>query len=257
MHNVDLPDVGENVEGSILRLIDAMPKFATVDTVTAQGAVIFNISLPIDAGATDQFRMKVTSTSDGVCIQDAGGRLPQPGCPERHINFDGSLCLGIAPTGTKVVVNDNDAQEWWVNVESHLQGQVIAEVTGKWRPSRELSHGDGAIYQLQAEKLAESIGILETYLSGLHYSIGPFGLILPRIHPANGMLVNQRAVCPCMRSIKRGERHLRRNCPDKSTVAKLVAAEWKRRKAVDKFIQDAKAKGYPCCNTMKNCPLRD
>lgn len=222
----------------------------------SDGSVIFDVSIPIDGGAQEKFQVRVSSSPDGVKVRDNGGRLPESGCPERHINFDASLCLGIAPKGTKVISNDTEAHDWWISLEYHLQLQVIAEVLKRWKNPRQLSHGIAADWQIKAEKIAENLGILSKYKEGAEKKSGPFGLHLPKIVKGESRLVNLRARCPCERAMGREKHHIRRRCPDKQLVANLVIAERERRKENDLFWERARKQGKKCCGTLRNCPLR-
>jgi len=246
----------ETLATDLNRLVSAKREFVSISKISGKDSVIFDLALPIDAGAKENFIIKAKSSKDGIEAFEVGGRLPRPGCPERHINFDGSLCLGLAPDVTKFIRNEGDASDWWASLESHLQLQVIAEVLGRWDASREFSHGDAGHFQREAEKLADSLGILSLYEEGVQNRAGPFGRDLPKIRKSTSLLVNQRAFCPCERANRRMEHHIRRRCPDKDVVAKLVRAERKRLKAIDDFWKEVRKQGWKCCGTMRDCPLK-
>ena len=245
------------LSSEIRRIVDAKPEFASLADVRSSVSIDFHIALPVDAGSYEEFRIRVSSAADGIEAREIGGRLPKGGCPQRHINFDGSLCLGLAPNGTRIVRNETESSDWWKSLESHLQSQVIAEISGRWRASQEVSHGFAGVWQVRAEELAASLGIKDQYKLGIEKSDGAFGKKLPKIRNGTSRLVNQRAICPCGRPLAGQKNHLRRNCPDKWAVFQLVEAEWKRRDADNEFWKDAKKKGRKCCGTMKVCPLRE
>lgn len=217
------------------------------------------VAVLLDAGHQERFQIRIDSSDEGIRVRECGGRLPHAGCPTRHINSDGTLCLGIAPRGTRRIPDDVAARDWWASLEEHLRLQAVADILREWNPSREVSHGEAGDFQIKAELLALKLDLLTEYREGIEKGEGPFGAALPRLKETSGRapkLVNQRAKCLCGKIDRKGKTHLRRECPTQKEVAELVNLERRRRKAEKEFWKSWKREGRQCCGTMQNCPLK-
>lgn len=173
-------------------------------------------------------------------------------CPQRHINLGGFFCLGLAEVPR--VLDATAARRWWEILSEHLQLQFVADATRTWPKNREWDHGDAGITQQQMETLVADHPVLLAdvrlaHLDGIGWLAGP----LPRLSKDGKRLVNGRAPCP-KGCLKRKHPILRRACPDRDIVFRLVAFERLKRKQSSEFW-DA-VKGQACCGSMTACPLQ-
>lgn len=149
-----------------------------------------------------------------------GAQLPAY-CPERHVNPDGSFCLGLSAGD---IESADEATKWWEQLQEFLRCQAIARSRGKWPPGRELAHGDAALYQLKMEEIAKERGWLHEVQDAHAHKEGWLAGELPRERKHSGMLVNQRAACP-RGCLKKGYPILRRDCPHRDVIFRLVQLE--------------------------------
>ncbi|MBD8548270.1 hypothetical protein IFT82_16205 [Sphingomonas sp. CFBP 8760] len=172
--------------------------------------------------------------SDRLIVAEAvpGSLLPRS-CPERHVNSDGSFCLGLEPFGCTV----DQVDDFWAKLRSYLLCQQFADVRGLWPTGRWLSHGEAAHHQLAAEAAAERAGLARRYREALEFGIGRLAGPLP----AGG--------CSRRPPERRSSRRL--------ALEELVDAEIRRREAEVAFADLYLNWGPRCCRTMRVCPIRD
>jgi hypothetical protein len=184
-----------------------------------------------------------------------GTRLP-PSCPERHINENGSFCLGF---GAQSHPTDRDsASIWWGLLWNFLKLQHVASRSRSWPQRQALSHGNEAgAHHLQALEAARSLGSEEDYYRMLEgekvWLSNPF----LRVSKTGDRLCNGRRPCPkgCRRRDEAPV--LRRDCDKKRAMALLVFHESKRRKAERQFWETWIDNGGQCCGSMRHCPARE
>lgn len=173
------------------------------------------------------------------------------GCPERHINHDGSFCIGQGAINLPRTAGD--AAIWWEAVGKFLRGQRYADRYRQWPYERSLHHGAASDHQRKLEDLAKGTLFEADVELALHGGSSWLSDNLPRLHLKEPRLTNLRAPCPrgCMR---RGHPVLRRKCKQRELIFDIVREETARRKAEKKFWDS-----YPrktCCGTMDDCPLQ-
>lgn len=200
------------------------------------------------------YNLLLEDAGAGVEVQEAvvGNQLPAA-CPERHINSDGTFCIGLHEG--RRVTSEQEASNWWFLLADYLRCQQAAAKYGRWPPGHWLSHGQAAFNHLQLEKLAAEVGWQKEVFEAIEYGKGWLASKLPRARKNSEMLVNQRRPCP--RGCKRkGSPILRRQCPNRNTVFDLVRNEWDRRKFEMVFVEEFKDQNFTCCGTMIECPFR-
>ncbi|PHS78305.1 MAG: hypothetical protein COB59_07815 [Rhodospirillaceae bacterium] len=228
-------------------------------SVPSKVLFVFEFKVRLPANATVAYKLQVEDHSSKIVVKEIGGRLPQSGCPTRHINEDLSLCIGYEQNALKGISNVTVAKDWWVALELHLRCQEIASVCKTWPKKYEVSHGDASTIQMKAETLAGKLGLLDDYRNGLSTGAGRFGEELVKIRRGEDrppILLNLRGRCPCGYTDKCGRGHIRKKCPRQKDVAMLVKLEWDRRKAEKEFWKPWNKRNAVCCGTMKDCPLR-
>lgn len=226
--------------------------------------------------ASRLFHLKVWASAErGVAVAEQNNRRQLPEfCLERHINPDSTFCLFL---GSELPLADEvAAQDWWSNLASYLTHQVYAEGKRVWPLSGGLSHGDAAHQQLKMEELADPLGWKDDILLALFRGKGWLAGRLPRISKSGSRVLNVRSSCPrgctqkhkllrkascdqksCYSDCRKQHKPvLRRDCPNRIVVEKLILLENRRRQIERDIIDRLKKDGKKCCGTMKNCPLK-
>lgn len=211
----------------------------------------------------------------GVCVseQRIGDKLPAF-CMERHINLDGTFCIGL-DTG-KSILSPQEGEHWWDALLEHFRCQYVARRKRFWPLGKGLSHGDAAEVQIQMEETAIPLGWAQEIEEGIFRKEGWLSGKLPKVRQQAEMLLNQRSECPrgcnyrhfpttkygcdktpCSQGCKKRHKPiLKCDCPNREAIYKLVLLEMKRRVLEEKYFDFIKRK-TKCCGSMKNCPLRD
>jgi len=198
------------------------------------GAAFVDAAPPFGSGRVGKsYRLKILFGAyfkvwEGV----PGTRIPSF-CPERHINGDESFCLGLEP----FEYNVDGLVYFWAQLRSYLLCQQFADVHGRWPAGRGLSHGNAAHDQIEAEGHAKQAGLERSYRRAIEFGLGRLA----------GDLSGLSAKLDADRATGR---------PRRDAFRKLVSAEMKRRAKDASFLGWSRTVGIPCCNTMRECPLR-
>lgn len=232
---------------------------------------VFDVPVRMVDGRTVAYRIRVEADDGTVTAkEDSQDKLPLF-CPERHINSDGSFCLGWSGH-TSLAVNDvESAEKWWARVLRFLTSQQMAKRSGVWPLEGAWAHGAAAEHQARAEAAAAQLGgdFLADLTGGkldTKWSKGTFGSHGRALRvQRNGsdiysiwvkpyQLINKRQACICGRGDIKRHRRLR-SCGEHAEAALALASsllEWKN--AEEHFWKSMRH--HQCCGTMKNCPLR-
>lgn len=197
----------------------------------------------------DRFDLLIDTDAPEATVFEAvvGTRLPST-CPERHINYDGSFCLGLRRSA---IISREQAETFWQTLRGYLLAQQFAERHGRWPPGRGLSHGyEAADCQIAAEQAAARCGLASDYAAALDHQAGWLAGPLPKVYPADSC--NHALAPEPDDSNKLG---LMQGCMTCDAIAELFQHEWARRAADGAFVRMARM-ARPCCGTMPNCPLR-
>jgi len=202
---------------------------------------------------TRQYDLIVHEIAGQLKVRESGSHplLPQH-CPQRHINGDGSFCLGLR--AGEGICDASTARQWWDKLQVFLVCQETAHESGDWPSYAELSHGTAGEYQRRAEEVAQELGVLEHYRDAVNGNAGSIANVARRVDPFTLRPRNGRAPCVCGRLDRRRRARLRRECW-KAQLACLAVLEFQRRKALDQFWSSF-GKKIRCCGTMLNCPLK-
>lgn len=195
-----------------------------------------------------------------VWLTDAGIRVAEvhPGdelpafCAERHINPNGSFCLGLE--GDLPLTSDQ-ADAWWRKVHRFLQLQEVAARTRVWPDQSAWDHGDAGRHQREAEKLASGLGVESEYR--LARDNEPSWITDRSLHIVgrSGEPLNGRQPCPRACNDRRGRPILRKDCKRRGLIVALVNAEIARRRELDVFWRELREAGLICCGRMASCGL--
>ena len=230
-------------------LVQAAPSWATIKVIDEM-RLRASVTPPLLSGAPgDQFDLVIDTGVSEVAVSEevVGKRLPQA-CPERHINYGGSFCLGYRRAA---VASRQQAEAFWQTLRGYLLAQQFAERHGRWPAGRGLSHGiEAADNQIKAELAAARCDLSSEYTAALDHRVGWLAGQLPEIYTAESCDPSGAA------QLCKGSRlGLVRDCFKCNALAELVYYERARRAADAVFVQMARAL-IPCCMTMLHCPLR-
>lgn len=230
-------------------LIEAAPSWVRVSAIDEVRLRVEAAPPKLSGAPGDQFDLIINTGAPEATVTEtiSGARLPAT-CPERHINYDGSFCLGLRRS---VVASQEDAVAFWQTLRGYLLAQQFAERHGRWPPGRGLSHGyEAADSQIAAERAAELAGLGSEYAAAIDHQAGWLAGLLPELYCADicdhGLApqpdcANRLGVVP--------------GCSTCGAITELIEHEHARRAADAGFVRLARM-WRMCCGTMPHCPLR-
>ena len=234
------------------RLLRAVPSWASYAR-NSSGAVVAAAVPRADGSLSRSYELTITTNGSYVCVKETPGLQLLPAlCPDRHINSDGTFCLGLR--ASYLVDNENAAGEWWGKLLVFLNCQETAQETRTWPDYAQLSHSnEAAEIQLVAEDLARKLGLNDEYKAAMRDGEGAIAFVAERVNLNTMRPRNGRAACVCGRFDNRGRPLLRRQCW-KADFDCLPVLERQRQEEVKRFW--AALRDKRCCGTMDGCPLR-
>jgi hypothetical protein len=234
----------------VAALIKVAPDWADCSPVHINKVDVDAAVLRASGKPTRLYRLVVAYDAHEIVAKERAESGLLPGfCPERHINDDGSFCLGLR--AGEGIADDETASGWWKKLKLFLVCQDTAEETGSWPHYAQLSHGEAGALEARAEAAARSINLMPAYREAVERNSGPIASSLDRVVKSTGQLRNGRAACLCGRVDRRGRTALRRDCHKLGCPVEL---EFRRRQAIVRFWESMK--GRACCGSMIVCPLR-
>jgi hypothetical protein len=240
-----------------IRLIkSAIPSWFTA-TEESEQEIVGTAIIEIPGASKDYvIDIKISCSAKTVFAYEAViGTILPAACPERHINGDGSFCLGF---DAQTYATDRDrAEVWWNLLRNFLKLQHTASRSRSWPQRQALSHGDAGEHHLKALEAASKLGIEEDYYRMLEGEPAWFSNPLLRVQKSAGRLCNGRRPCPKGCKKKNGNPVSRRDCDRKELIVALIFHEIRRRKAEKEFWKVWVDAGRQCCGSMNHCPLRD
>jgi hypothetical protein len=234
---------------AIASLAKTAPDWVEFRQVDGREADIDAVGVRRSGAFTRLFELSVMHLAHEVKVYERAAKRKLPVfCAERHINGDGSFCLGLR-AGEGITVES--APAWWAKLHAFLLCQETATESGLWPTEAELSHGEGGEIELLAERAANETGLQSSYREAVQFDTGTVASGLARINSATRLLRNGRSACICGRTNRTGKVLLRRDC---HRLGCPIVLEYERRAAVDRFWRSMR--NQQCCGTMRNCPLR-
>lgn len=242
------------MKSAIRYLADSVPTWFSLDAISSK-ALIGRARVPKTPWGLTGVQLRIFGDpKPKVCEEIPGTDMPAR-CPERHIQFDKTFCLGLRYIDVHSI---GEATQWWEQLRQFLLCQGVAERTGVWPPGHALDHGDAGKHHERALALADDAGLDEEYAAA---RLGePSWLTNPRLHLFNqkGEPINGRAVCPrgCQRTARgRSVQVLRRDCSKRILLVDLAITEKLRRNALAEYWKSVFKEGSRCCRKMRLCPL--
>lgn len=234
------------------------------------------MSMKIELSDGRKIQYQILLSADGHKIRASENpafekRLPCF-CPERHINSDGTFCLYWEGHEAINVTDASTAQHWLDTLIKFLMTQERASKSKRWHGGG-WAHGSAAFYQQRAYKAASELGqnflteldekrihVVKRPGQGMHGN-GPLlrlyrdGALAYTVWIRSERVVGLRQKCFCS-SKRKGRKKQLRSCGDHARMAsELAIAMWKWEEAEAIFWRSLTHK--ECCQTMKECPLRE
>jgi hypothetical protein len=235
--------------------IDALsrscPNWAEFRPVDGREAHVDVIAVRASGRFTRLFELTVRHLGEVIVVSErtVGFSLPVC-CPERHINPDGTFCIGLR-AGNDILLENADA--WWRKLHAFVLCQETAEETGHWPGQAQLSHGEAGEIELEGEQASRELGLLKVFREAVAFGSGSIATALVKIDPKTGLLRNGRNACICGRTDRRGQLLLRRDC-HRQGAGCPIALEHRRRVSVARYWATLRSH-VTCCGSMKDCPL--
>lgn len=149
-------------------------------------------------------------------------------CPGRHVNRDGSFCLGLWPIPVPTTIEA--ARLSWQLVQGYLDMQIEADILGEWDARHEWPHGDAGYLLARAERLEAGL---------------PTAVIAAARDTATPVVPS--GPCPCGAGRRIDRCHLK-------VINEIHLL--RRAAAVGEQGFWSQVKDPECCGTLKVCPLR-
>jgi len=204
-------------------------------------------------GTIDEYHLTIGVHSTGITVKADSSKKSSrqlPGCcPQRHINLDGSFCLGY---NQPVPTTEGAAEEWWHYLIHFLIMQRRAEVKGKW-PSAEVAHGGAAVPEIE---LKAALNALPRHVQEIY---GPMAINIEealsnglRTNSAGDKLINQLGPCVC------GNKLVRKECSICQEYAPtIVSLKRKYQAELNAFWFSLQQRKIKCCGSaMEGCKLK-
>lgn len=253
---------------SLLRSV--APEFgATLEPSSAEGQIALKLTLP--SGHECYFSLVVQANESHVVVMEAEPRQLPAFCPDRHINSDGSFCLGWGAEDPRVVTDMESARIWWATLVRFLQRQHVATQRRQWPGNgHDRAHGDAALDQATAERCADMLGpdfardLRRGRITVRHdgrranprLELWRGEKRIARAFVGSGQLVSARLRCPCDDAI--ATRAAIADCRNHEQVIEaLILAIHRWRIKERDYLQDLVREGRRCCGTLSACGLRD
>lgn len=240
---------------------------ATLHDVPKGAQAVITIVRP--GGSKHTFHLALSFDAEQVSVRELPGHTVLPGfCPDRHINGDGSFCLGWGRDNPSTITDEAAARRWWAAVYQFLTRQAGANARGVF-PGTEhgRAHGDAAVHQAKAEQAAERLGpafaervadgkfvVRKDLRPGQHrLELWRGAERIARVSTRSKALVGGHTICPCGATPERDIS----DCDDHAQALATFLLEYHACKVADKKYLDAcAAAGHVCCNTLQTCGLR-
>lgn len=257
-------------EGDALAyLLNAAPGFGAADLArdADEATVLWTVYL-VD-GRPRRHHLRLRQVGGRVGVLEVPDRLLPASCPERHINADGTFCLGWKDPLDSAIPDAAWAAAWWQRLWAFLCLQARAERLRYW-PGPAWPHGDAAFYQRQAEEAARSLSPTVTValengalrMRKLLRASNKGEPIFQLLQGGDALWsfwgdplrpINKQRACPCPRGDIKRHRRLRTCGSHAGDLQTLAMALINRDLEEQRFW--AERKDDVCCGTMDGCAL--
>lgn len=254
---------------ALAHLESVAPEYgATLISADGEHRAALTITLPSGVQHVFDLTLSFAGNKVSACERQVGSKLPNF-CPDRHINSDGSFCLGWGENNPNTIDGVDAARTWWSALGRYLAHQVSAAKSRRW-PGRQndRAHGDAAKYQAEAEAAADRLGVAFTECAKANeYSarlddrpghsrleLWQGGKRLARVSIRAQQLVGEHTICPCNSAARVAITDCGNHAKDLVDFA-VALFLWKEKER--EFMQELASQGVECCGTLSSCGLRD
>lgn len=257
-------------DSPIDHLTTTAPEFGAVVGLHSrhEARVMFPVTLVDGRVREHQLRVHLVDGRIQVAEQRDQRLLPAS-CSERHINGDGSFCLGWNDPIDSASPSPAWATAWWQRLVAFLRTQARAEKSRRW-PGPAWPHGDAAVHQRRAEQAATALSpALKAALARDELAIRKLqrrartGEPIFVLHEGNRVvwsfwgtplrIINKRRACVCPRGDIKRHRRLR-TCGSHAQDL-LALADALIGRAHEQRRYWTQLQGWRCCGTMDGCTL--
>lgn len=231
----------------------------------------------ISVKSSDESRMVVQLLVDVIKNEYLEVREKVPSvlpasCPQRHINYDGSFCLGWLGVMDKKITDQESASDWWKTLYAYLRKQRRASYSRKW-PGEEWAHGHkAAASQWFVEEAAKNLG--DDFVSDLRLNKFRVEKIEARKRPSallkvfrNNVhiysvwqdfkcLTNSRVSCLCKPVGNRRPKKIKSCGEHRQSLVNLGTHLHLKEVEETNFLK-AYCSLKSCCGTLDECPIKD
>jgi hypothetical protein len=226
------------------------------------------LRVPRPGGRFEAFSLIIENSQNGPKVRETEPRRLPASCLERHINYDGSFCLGWSSGGNGTISDEAQARVFWTNLEKFLNSQLAASKTGRWPGQQNArAHGAAAAPQDRAENICAHLGahMLRDLKRGKltaevdrrwhkeRLTLLRDGLPIARTKKNKKAPFWVAKVCPCGTSPSPATK-----CSDHAGLLAALSndiLQWRTEHQA--YVYSAVRDGQRCCGTMERCELRD
>lgn len=238
--------------------------------VATYGGGQAEITIIRPGGSRHTFQLAVAINGQHASVRELPDQNTLPTfCPDRHINLDGTFCLGWGEDNPSTIINIEAARRWWSAVSQFLARQVNAERRGVF-PGGEhgRAHGNAARHQSNAEEASARLGqaFAQKVVSGqfsvrkddrpgkrrLELWLG--GNRIARVSTRSKSLVGGHTFCPCGANPPRKISECGEHAKD---LAIFILEHYHCAEEDRAFLDEFALHGCTCCETLNTCGLRE
>lgn len=193
------------------------------------------------------------------------------GCPQRHINYDGTFCLGWSGVQDLKVLDYDSAFEWWKLIFAFLIKQRRATKTRRW-PGDEWAHGHpAAASQSIVEEAAKILGddfVTDFKLKKFHvvkvdHRKRPSSLLkvfrnnihIYSVWEAFKLLTNSKVPCLCISGNKRRPKKIK-SCGNHRQALMDLGIHLHNKETEERKFMETYSTVKSCCGTLDDCPIK-
>ena len=193
-------------------------------------------------------------------------------CPQRHINYDGSFCLGWLGVMDKKITDREAASAWWEILYAYLIKQRRASYSRKW-PGEEWAHGHkAAASQWYVEEAVKDLG--SDFVNDLRLNKFHVERVEARKRPSallkvyrNNVhiysvwqnfkcLTNSKVSCLC-KPVGNGRPRKIKSCGEHRQALVDLGIHLYLKEIEEMSFLKAYRSLKPCCGTLDECPIKD
>ncbi len=226
-----------------------------------------NLPVELSDGRIVPYCLTVTQYENTLKVKESVPKNLPAFCPQRHINSDGTFCLGFGSDFPREVSSEDAARVWFETLYKYLQIQARAANLRVWPGNSQWAHGGASTHQLKAMVASLKISTeIRTTLDKGELTVRQrssnkrkilevlrHGVVIFRIWDRSKKVINMKKPCFCNSSERRRPRRIGR-CSDHAMQAVSLAFAMRDMELEEQRFWASYA-GRSCCGTCDICPL--